>query len=280
MSSALERPHVAGNSLGGWIALELAKRGPRPHRRPACRRPASRAARSRASPAALAVAGSVARARACSAAVRRALAGLTPGAVKLAFGQWPRIPSGSRPRTLPRPARAGRRARGSTTTLSARHQRAVQRRRADRRAGHDRVGRAATGCCSRARPPRAARRSRAPDGHARPGCGHVPIYDDPSGGAGAARRRARLRRCGLRLARDLATPRRRGAGGADRRRHQPGGAEHQHEGEALDDSDDRVAGSGSPNTMIPPTIPATLAAVPVIAITGTASPSCRPLAEA
>ena len=26
-SLGIERPHVAGNSLGGWIALELAKRG-------------------------------------------------------------------------------------------------------------------------------------------------------------------------------------------------------------------------------------------------------------
>ena len=70
-------------------------------------------------------------------------------------------------------------------------------------------------------------------------------------------------------------------GRADRRRHQPRRADHEGEGEALDD--ERHAGwpaSGSPNTMNPPTMPATLAAVPVTAITGTASPSCRPLAEA
>ena len=45
-------------------------------------------------------------------------------------------------------------------------------------------------------------------------------------------------------------------------------------------SETGLPGSGSPNTMNPPTMPATLAAVPVTAITGTASPSCRPLAEA
>ena len=37
---------------------------------------------------------------------------------------------------------------------------------------------------------------------------------------------------------------------------------------------------GSPKTMIPPAMPAMFAAVPVTAITGTASPSCRPRAEA
>ena len=37
---------------------------------------------------------------------------------------------------------------------------------------------------------------------------------------------------------------------------------------------------GSPNTMMPPAMPAMFAAVPVTAITGTASPSCRPRAEA
>ena len=39
-------------------------------------------------------------------------------------------------------------------------------------------------------------------------------------------------------------------------------------------------GSGSPKTMMPPAMPATFAAVPVIAMTGTASPSCSARAEA
>ena len=39
-------------------------------------------------------------------------------------------------------------------------------------------------------------------------------------------------------------------------------------------------GSGSPKTMMPPAMQETFAAVPVIAMTGTASPSCRPRADA
>ena len=47
-------------------------------------------------------------------------------------------------------------------------------------------------------------------------------------------------------------------------------------------SDDASAlpGIGSPKTMIPPAMQEMLAAVPVTAMTGTASPSCRPRAEA
>jgi len=41
-----------------------------------------------------------------------------------------------------------------------------------------------------------------------------------------------------------------------------------------------VPGIGSPKTMIPPAMPAMFAAVPVIAMTSTASPSCRLRAEA
>src|ERR1700686_481673 len=37
---------------------------------------------------------------------------------------------------------------------------------------------------------------------------------------------------------------------------------------------------GSPNTTMPPAMPAMLAVAPVTAMTGTASPSCRPRAEA
>ena len=57
-------------------------------------------------------------------------------------------------------------------TLRGAHRRPLQRRRADRRPGDDRLGRAATGCCSRARPraPR-ARIPRRPAGHARPAAG-------------------------------------------------------------------------------------------------------------
>ena len=39
-------------------------------------------------------------------------------------------------------------------------------------------------------------------------------------------------------------------------------------------------GRGSPKTMMPPAMPVTLAAVPVTAMTGIASPSWRPRAEA
>ena len=39
-------------------------------------------------------------------------------------------------------------------------------------------------------------------------------------------------------------------------------------------------GIGSPNTAMPPRMQETLAAVEVAAMTGTASPSCRPRAEA
>ena len=39
-------------------------------------------------------------------------------------------------------------------------------------------------------------------------------------------------------------------------------------------------GSGSPKTMMPPAMQEMFAAVPVIAMTGTASPSCRPRADA
>ena len=41
-----------------------------------------------------------------------------------------------------------------------------------------------------------------------------------------------------------------------------------------------VPGIGSPKTMMPPAMPAMFAAVPVMAMTSTASPSCRLRAEA
>ena len=68
--------------------------------------------------------------------------------------------------------------------------------------------------------------------------------------------------------------------GADRRRGDERGGDDEDEGEGLDADADGVEGIGSPKTMMPPRMQDTLAAVEVAAMTGTASPSCRPRAQA
>ena len=102
------------------------------------------------------------------------------------------------------------------------------------------------------------------------GCGHLPTWDDPEQVARVLLEAsaARLGGLGVRLGR------------AHRRRRDERGDDDEHEGEAWTAMPSVSLGIGSPKTMMPPRMQETLAAVEVAAMTGTASPSWRPRAEA
>ena len=160
----IDRPHVAGNSLGGWVALELAALRPLasvallspaglwPDGTPALR-PAEPARHPRAHPHAGAAAER-------ADAVPRGAGGRAGAGLRPAGPDDPGAGPGGdqRVRPLPRlPAHPARHGRPALPVHGA-----------DRRAGHRRVRLAATGCCCPARPgtssscPPAPRWSRCP----------------------------------------------------------------------------------------------------------------------
>ena len=114
------------------------------------------------------------------------------------------------------------------------------------------------------------------------GAGHLPMWDAPRTrlrgrgwfgsampGLGQSRRHATVGR-GPRVALGRGG---RDARGADRRRGERRGDDDHQEGDRLDDDAEGVAGHGIAETMMPPAMQEMFAAVPVIAMTGTASRS-------
>ena len=166
----LGRAHVAGNSLGGWVALELAKAGR-----------------------ALSVAG-LCTARALGAAAGAAARGATCAGLGRAPAPGHAHAAAQRARAalgaerLDRPPRAGAAGGGRrgwcASYLTSAGLRERQRGdalgrvlglRGHPRSGHARLGRTSTGSCAAARRPLPEWRTITLHG-----CGHIPTWDDPS----------------------------------------------------------------------------------------------------
>jgi pimeloyl-ACP methyl ester carboxylesterase len=170
----LERPHVAGNSLGGWIALALAQQG-RASSATALS-PAGFWNRREAAFARVSLRVTVRAARLASAQADRLLA--VPGARRLAFSQLVARPT----RIPPEEAAATIRALGGAWWFDQ----TLDAITAERFAGGPTVGAPVTiawGQRDRLLLPRQAARAARQIPSAQivtlTGCGHVPTYDDP-----------------------------------------------------------------------------------------------------
>ncbi len=173
----LDRPHVAGNSMGGGIALELARRG-------------SVASATALSPIGFWNGPESTYSRA-SLKLTRFLSLHAAGLLKRGVSSAVRPPAAARPDV--RPPGEARRGGRAPRRRQARRARPASRRRCRRSAPtSSRAGRSwtacrsrsaggrATGCCSTARSPRARRRRCRTRGICRStGCGHLPMWDDP-----------------------------------------------------------------------------------------------------
>lgn len=182
----VERPHVAGNSLGGLIALELARQGA--VRSAAGISPAGFASRAEAAYARRSLWFGARAARTLAPQADRLL--LRPGVRKLALGLYMAHPERISPADAAASARALAFAPWFDATLPSLHAREF--------AGGDDIQAPVTiawGERDRLLLPRQARRAAAQIPRARMvtlrGCGHVPTYDDPGQVARAIRESAR-----------------------------------------------------------------------------------------
>ncbi len=170
----VERPHVAGNSLGGWVALELARRG-------------SVRSATAFSPAGFASRMESVWSTASLRSSRRIARWLSPGIARLAPHRWFRRvvyaqmvahPGSVSPVEIVESTRALANATGFEATL-----RALHRDRFRLGGPVDAPVTVAWGARDRLLWPRQAARAAAEIPGAQivklPGCGHIPTYDDP-----------------------------------------------------------------------------------------------------